>query len=139
MELRVLQYFLAVAKEENIAKAASLLHITQPTLSRQLMQLEKELGIKLFRRGKHRILLTEDGMLLRRRAQEIVDLAEKATKELMYGEEAVSGEITIGCGLRQSIYCSCLFGFLQSIILFHVLCKGTPCSGGFSGSSICSV
>lgn len=76
MELRVLQYFLVVAREENITKAASLLHITQPTLSRQLMSLEEELGVKLFCRGKHNIVLTEDGMLLRRRAQEIVDLTE---------------------------------------------------------------
>ena len=98
MELRVLQYFLVVAREENITKAASLLHITQPTLSRQLIQMEEELGVKLFRRGKHNILLTEDGMLLRRRAQEIVDLAEKTVKELGHGEEAVSGEISIGCG-----------------------------------------
>lgn len=98
MELRVLQYFLVAAREENITKAASLLHITQPTLSRQLMQMEEELGVKLFRRGKHNILLTEDGMLLRRRAQEIVDLAEKTAKELRHGEEAVSGEISIGCG-----------------------------------------
>lgn len=98
MELRVLQYFLTVAREGNITRAASLLHITQPTLSRQLMQMEEELGVKLFRRGKHNILLTEEGMLLRRRAQEIVDLAEKTTKELMHGEEEVSGEISIGCG-----------------------------------------
>ncbi len=98
MELRVLQYFLAAAREENITKAAALLHITQPTLSRQLMQLEEELGVKLFRRGKHNILLTEEGMMLRRRAQEIVDLAEKTAKELKHGEEKVSGEISIGCG-----------------------------------------
>lgn len=98
MELRVLQYFLTVAREENITKAASLLHITQPTLSRQLMQMEEELGVKLFRRGKHNILLTEEGMLLRRRAQEIVDLAEKTAKELKREEESVSGEISIGCG-----------------------------------------
>ena len=103
MELRVLQYFLVVAREENITKAASLLHITQPTLSRQLLSLEEELGVKLFRRGKHSIVLTEDGMLLRRRAQEIVDLAEKTAKELMHGEEAVSGEISIGCGETQNM------------------------------------
>lgn len=103
MELRVLQYFLAAAREENITKAAALLHITQPTLSRQLMQMEEELGVKLFRRGKHNILLTEDGMLLRRRAQEIVDLAEKAAKELKHGEEMVSGEISIGCGETQNM------------------------------------
>lgn len=98
MELRVLKYFLIVAREENITKAANLLHITQPTLSRQLMQLEKELGIKLFHRGRHNILLTEEGMLLRRRAQEIVDLTEKTEKELIHGTETVSGEISIGCG-----------------------------------------
>lgn len=68
MELRVLRYFLMTAREENITKAAELLHITQPTLSRQLMQLEEELGTKLFQRGKHSIHLTEDGMLLKKRA-----------------------------------------------------------------------
>ena len=103
MELRVLQYFLVAAREENITKAAAFLHITQPTLSRQLMQMEEELGVKLFRRGKHNILLTEDGMLLRRRAQEIVDLAEKTAKELKHGEEMVSGEISIGCGETQNM------------------------------------
>ena len=59
MELRVLKYFLVAAREENITKAAALLHVTQPTLSRQLMQLEEELGVKLFRRGKYRVSLTE--------------------------------------------------------------------------------
>lgn len=103
MELRVLQYFLAAAREENITKAAAFLHITQPTLSRQLMQMEEELGVKLFRRGKHNILLTEEGMLLRRRAQEIVDLAEKTAKELKHEEEMVSGEISIGCGETQNM------------------------------------
>lgn len=103
MELRVLQYFLAAAREENITKAAAFLHITQPTLSRQLMQMEEEIGVQLFRRGKHNILLTEDGMLLRRRAQEIVDLAEKTAKELKHGEEMVSGEISIGCGETQNM------------------------------------
>lgn len=69
MEFRVLKYFLMVAREENITHAAELLHITQPTLSRQMIQLEEELGVKLFQRSKHRIILTEDGMLLRRRAE----------------------------------------------------------------------
>ena len=85
MELRVLRYFLAVAREENITRAAALLHLTQPTLSRQLMQLEEELGVKLFRRSQYRIVLTEDGMLLRRRAQEIVELAEKTEQDLRAG------------------------------------------------------
>lgn len=82
MELRVLQYFLVVAREENITRAAAFLNITQPTLSRQLMQMEEELGVKLFHRGKHNILLTEEGLLLRRRAQEIVDLTIKTEKRI---------------------------------------------------------
>ena len=72
MDIRVLQYFLAVVREENITKAAQLLHITQPTLSRQLMGLEQELGVKLFSRNNHSVTLTEEGMLFRRRAEEIV-------------------------------------------------------------------
>lgn len=98
MELRVLRYFLAVAREENITKSAALLHVTQPTLSRQLMQLEDELGVKLFRRSQYRVVLTEDGMLLRRRAQEIVELADKAERELQHTETELTGEIAIGCG-----------------------------------------
>lgn len=98
MELRTLRYFLIVAREENITKAASLIHISQPSLSRQLMQMEEQLGVKLFHRSKHSVILTDEGRLLRRRAQEIVALADKAEKELAQGEEAISGEITIGCG-----------------------------------------
>ncbi|HIZ55576.1 MAG TPA: LysR family transcriptional regulator [Firmicutes bacterium] len=101
MELRVLSYFLTVAREENITKAAALLHITQPTLSRQLMQLEEELGVKLFKRGNHSIMLTEQGMLLKRRAQELVSLAEKTKRELGQDEE-LSGEISIGSGEYQN-------------------------------------
>ena len=103
MELRVLRYFLAVAREENITKAAALLHVTQPTLSRQLMQLEAELGVKLFRRSQYRVILTEDGMLLRRRAQEIVELADKAERELQHHETELTGEIAIGCGETRSM------------------------------------
>ncbi len=98
MELRVLKYFLMTAREENITKAAALLHITQPTLSRQLMQLEDELGVRLFSRSNHNIKLTEEGMLLRRRAQEIISLAEKTQQELSGSKEELSGEISIGCG-----------------------------------------
>ena len=97
MELRVLKYFLMTAREENITKAAKNLHITQPTLSRQLMQLEDELGVKLFERSNHSIILTNDGLLLKRRAQEIVSLAEKTKKELTT-EKELSGEIEIGSG-----------------------------------------
>lgn len=103
MELRVLKYFLVVAREENITRAAKQLHITQPTLSRQLMQLEEELDVKLFRRSKHSIILTADGMLLRRRAQELVELADKTERELQHQEEAVSGEISIGCGETKNV------------------------------------
>ena len=97
MELRVLKYFLAVAREENITKAAALLHLTQPTLSRQLMQLEEELGVQLFHRSRYRIVLTDEGMLLRRRAQELVELAEKTAREFRR-EPELRGEISIGSG-----------------------------------------
>lgn len=104
MELRVLRYFLMVAREENITKAAEILHITQPTLSRQLMQLEEELGTQLFVRGKNRIQLTEDGMLLRRRAEDIVDLADKTEKEFLQREETISGDIYLGAGETYHIH-----------------------------------
>ena len=103
MELRVLRYFLTVAQEENITKAAMLLHVTQPTLSRQLMQLEEELGCKLFHRSQYRIILTDAGMLLRRRAQEIVELADKTQREFAQSAGELSGEISIGCGETQSM------------------------------------
>lgn len=105
MELRVLKYFLMVAREENITRAAQLLHVTQPTLSRQLMQLEEELGVSLFRRSNHNIILTEDGMLLKRRAQEIVDLAEKTRRDLAQREKDIAGEISVGSGEAQSVAC----------------------------------
>ena len=98
MELRVLKYFLAVAREENITKAAALLHLTQPTLSRQLKELEEELGKQLMVRGSRKITLTEDGMLLRKRAEEILELVDRTEKEVMQSDEAVSGDIYIGTG-----------------------------------------
>lgn len=104
MELRVLKYFLAVAREENITKAAEFLHITQPTLSRQLMQLEEELNAQLFIRGKNRIVLTDEGMLLRRRAEEIVDLANKTEKEFLEQDNLVTGEIFIGGGETNAMH-----------------------------------
>lgn len=102
MEIRVLKYFLMVAREENITKAANLLHLTQPTLSRQMMQLEEELGVTLFRRSKHRIILTEEGMLLRRRAEEIVSLAEKTKDDFRHKQEHLAGTIAVGSGELQS-------------------------------------
>ncbi|MGF0033599.1 LysR family transcriptional regulator [Bariatricus sp. SGI.154] len=98
MELRVLRYFLMVAREENITNAAEVLHITQPTLSRQIAQLEEELGVELFIRGKRKITLTDDGMLFRRRAQEIIELVDKTESEFVGQDEELSGEIAIGSG-----------------------------------------
>lgn len=98
MELRVLQYFLAVAREQSISGAAESLYLSQPTLSRQLKELEEELGKQLFIRGNRRITLTEDGMLLRKRAEEIMELVKKTEDEISLSDEVVAGEITIGAG-----------------------------------------
>ena len=98
MELRVLQYFLAVAKEQNISAAAQSLHLTPPTLSRQLRELEEELGKELMIRGSRKITLTEDGMLLRKRAEEILELVDRTQQEIMRSDDAVSGDIYIGTG-----------------------------------------
>lgn len=98
MEIRVLKYFLTVAREEGINRAAEVLHITQPTLSRQLSQLEEEVGVKLFHRGARKITLTNEGILLRRRAEEILALVDRTEAELTQQEELVEGRIVIGCG-----------------------------------------
>lgn len=99
MELRVLRYYLTVAREENITRAAEILHITQPTLSRQMAELESELNTKLFERTNRKIVLTEAGMLLRRRAEELVSLAEKTEMEFKNSGEELSGLISIGSGV----------------------------------------
>ena len=98
MDLRVLHYFLTVAREQSFTKAAKQLHITQPTLSRQLAALEEELGAKLLDRGGHNITLTDEGLLLKRRALEIIDLENKIIDEFKGNEEVIEGTITIGCG-----------------------------------------
>lgn len=98
MELRLLRYFLTVAKEQSFTKAAEQLHITQPTLSRQMTALEDELGITLFLRNGKRTTLTDEGILLKRCALEILNLEEKTLKELKGKEDVVEGTITIGCG-----------------------------------------
>lgn len=98
MELRVLNYFLAIAREENFTKAANILHVTQPTLSRQIADLEQELGVKLFVRSNHNIILTEDGMILKRRAQEILSLADKTKRDFLQKDDTLSGTISIGSG-----------------------------------------
>ena len=98
MEIRVLRYFLTVVREESITRAAQVLHITQPTLSRQLSQLEEQMGVKLFIRGTRKISLTNEGVLLRRRAEEILELVDKTERELIAQEEQVEGTVSIGCG-----------------------------------------
>lgn len=105
MELRVLRYFLAVVREESISNAAESLHITQPTLSRQLMELEAELGIKLLNRGKknRNVTLTDEGRLFRRRAEEVVELADKMQAEFSVTEGPVSGDIYIGGGETEAM------------------------------------
>ena len=98
MELRVLQYFLAVARENSISGAAEFLHLSQPTLSRQLKELEEELGKQLFIRGNRRITLTEEGMILRKRAEEVTELIKKAEAEITASDAMLAGDILIGAG-----------------------------------------
>lgn len=98
MEIRVLKYFLAVAREGSITGAANSLHLTQPTLTRQLQELEKELGQKLLIRGKYKISLTPEGLILRKRAEEIIEMVEKTEAEFQSISETVSGDIYIGGG-----------------------------------------
>lgn len=96
MDIRVLKYFLAVAREENITRAAESLHIAQPSLSKQIMELEQELGKTLLVRGKRKVTLTEEGVLLRKRAEDIVSLVEKTEREISSDFTDISGEIVIG-------------------------------------------
>ncbi len=103
MEIRVLKYFLTVAREGSITGAANSLHLTQPTLSRQLQDLEKELGQQLLIRGKYRISLTPEGMILRKRAEEIVDMVEKTEAEFRSINDIIGGDIYIGCGETDSM------------------------------------
>lgn len=98
MEIRVLQYFLAIAREQTISRAAEILHITQPTLSRQIKDLEDELGKQLFIRSNKKISLTEDGLFFRQRAEEIVNLVNKTELEMISSDSLLSGEIYIGSG-----------------------------------------
>ncbi len=98
MEIRVLKYFLAIVREESITRAASVLHMTQPTLSRQMAQLEEELGVRLFERGSRKIELTSEGILLRRRAEEILELVGKTEKEVSHLDEIITGTVAVGCG-----------------------------------------
>ena len=103
MELRVLRYFLEAAREGNITHAAQRLHVSQPTLSRQLKDLEDELGKKLFTRSNYSIKLTEEGILLRKRAEDILEMADKTLAEFKALDEVNGGDIHIGCAESNGI------------------------------------
>ncbi len=103
MELRTLRYFLAVAREENMTEAANVLHVTQPTLSRQIADLERELGVTLFERTNRSCVLTGEGMRLRQRAEEILSLVDQTQAELADAEGALTGTIRIGAGETQAM------------------------------------
>lgn len=103
MELRVLQYFLAVTREQSISGAAQSLHLSQPTLSRQLKDMEDELGKQLIIRGNRKITLTEEGMILRKRAEEIMELVQKAEHEITVSDDIISGDVYIGAGETDAV------------------------------------
>lgn len=106
MELRVLQYFLAVAREQSIVRAAKSLHLSQPTLSTQIKGMEEELGKQLLIRGtkgSRKITLTEEGMILRKRAEEILNLVQKAKKEITLSDQVVVGDVYIGTGETDAV------------------------------------
>ena len=103
MDIRVLEYFLAVAREESITKAAKALSMTQPPLSRQLKELEDELGKQLLIRGNKKVTLTEEGVLLRKRAEELIELMEKTKEEIRSSEERIHGTVLIGAGESDAV------------------------------------
>ena len=129
MELRVLRYFLEIAREENFTHAARRLHVSQPTLSRQIKDLEEELGKKLFTRSNYSIRLTEEGMLLRKRAEDILEMVDKTTKEFQALDEINGGDIHIGCAESNGI--SHFIRIIQSLhekypnIRYHFYSSGT--------------
>ena len=130
MDIRVLKYFIAVAQEESMTGAAEVMHTSQPNLSRQLNDLEKELGRKLFERGSRKISLTEEGMFLLKRAKEIVELLERTEADLNLFDEVISGDVYIGAAETHAM--RLIAHAMQSLremypqILFHI----------FSGSTV---
>ena len=98
MELKTLKYFVMIVREQNISKAAERLYLTQPTLTKQMQELENELGAKLFERGKRKITLTEDGLFLYKKAQEIIDLEPITKNSFQNKDKKINGEISIACG-----------------------------------------
>lgn len=103
MEIRVLRYFLEIARTGNMSRAAETLHVTQPTLSRQIKDLEQELGKKLFRRGSSSVSLTDEGMLLRKRAEDILEMVDKTADEFKALDNITGGEVHIGCAESHQI------------------------------------
>ena len=103
MELRVLQYFLTVTREQSISGAAEALHLSQPTLSRQLKDMEDELGKQLMIRGNRKITLTEEGMILRKRAEEILELVQKTEHEITVSDDIIAGDVYIGAGETDAV------------------------------------
>lgn len=128
MKFQVLQYFLAVAREESITSAAESLHLSQPTLSRQLKELEEELGVTLFERGSRKITLTEEGMFLRRRAEEISDLVRKTEHDLTSASNNIAGDIQIGAvetdALRPLLYSGLHLQQKYPQIRYHIFSEG---------------
>ncbi len=104
MDIRIMEYYLVVTREGNISAAAEALHISQPALSRQMRDLEEELGVTLFERGSRRIRLTEEGMILKRRAEEMVHLMQMTESEISQAHSRLSGEIHIGAGESQAFH-----------------------------------
>lgn len=129
MEIRVLRYFLAAAREENMTRAAELLHVTQPTLSKQIKQLEEELGKKLFVRSNYSIKLTEEGMLLRKRAEDIINMVDKTMDEFLALDEINGGDIYIGAGesyaIRSFVRAAMMLQEKYSNIRFHLFSGNT--------------
>ena len=125
MEFRILQYFLAIAREQSISSAAKSLHLSQPTLSRQIKALEEELGKQLFIRTNRKITLTEEGMLFRKRAEEITKLVNKTKEEISLSDETIGGDIFIGAGETEGIrHIAKVAKKLQSeypLIHFHII------------------
>ena len=116
MEIRVLKYFITVAQEENMTRAAEVLHTTQSNLSRQLAELENSVGKKLFERGSRKITLTEEGMFLRKRAKEIIELTERTEDDLKTFNEIVSGVVHIGAIETQTMkmIANCIMSLKES-------------------------
>ena len=127
MEFRALKYFLTVAQEENITKAAQILHVTQPTLSRQMMNLEEELGVALFQRGRYQTVLTEEGVIFRQRAQEIVSLVEKTGREFSDQKDEVAGVLSVGSAESKAMWM--LPEFLEEFSRRYPRVQFDMCSG----------